>query len=164
MAVRRGQAAAGSGSSADRIVRTYVDGNTVRRLEPAPREHERREVQKDIRIKRNREKAVRMNRAYLIMLTAMIVVTMGICFHYLRLQTSVSSTLRNINTLEEEYSALVEKNNAAELKLQSGVDLDYIYRVATEELGMVPAGQEQIRLYDRVESRYVRQNESIPEN
>ena len=58
----------------------------------------------------------------------------------------------------------MEKNNAAELKLQSGVDLDYIYRVATEELGMVPAGQEQIRLYDRVESRYVRQNESIPEN
>jgi hypothetical protein len=42
-------------------------------------------------------------------------------------------------------------------------DLDYVYKVATEELGMVYANKNQVRLYNKTESEYVRQYEDIPE-
>ena len=42
------------------------------------------------------------------------------------------------------------------------MSLDHVYQVATEELGMVYAGKDQVLLYDKTESEYVRQNEDIP--
>ena len=44
------------------------------------------------------------------------------------------------------------------------MDLDYVYKVATEELGMVYANKDQVRLYNKTESEYVRQYEDIPEH
>ena len=44
------------------------------------------------------------------------------------------------------------------------MDLDYIYDVATKELGMVYANKDQILLYDKTESEYVRQYEDVPEH
>ena len=42
------------------------------------------------------------------------------------------------------------------------MDLEYIYKTATEEMGMVPAAEDQVIYFDRTESEYVRQNEDIP--
>ena len=44
------------------------------------------------------------------------------------------------------------------------MDLDHVYKVATEELGMVYANKNQILLYDKTESEYVRQYEDIPKH
>ena len=44
------------------------------------------------------------------------------------------------------------------------MDLDHIYDVATKELGMVYANKNQILLYDKTESEYVRQYEDVPEH
>ena len=38
-----------------------------------------------------------------------------------------------------------------------------IYKIATEELGMVYANKDQVRMYNKTESEYVRQYEDIPE-
>ena len=146
------------------MVHTYIEGNTVRKLEPVRRNPVQEKQLGEMKIRQNREKAVRMNRACLVVLTLAIIATMAICVNYLKMQTQATATLRSIDAMEEDYSELVEKNDARELQLQSNIDLNYIYKVATEELGMVNAGKDQIRQYDRVESRYVRQNEDIPED
>ena len=57
---------------------------------------------------------------------------------------------------------LKAQNDALETRIKTSVDLDYVYKVATEELGMVYANKDQVRLYNKTESEYVRQNENIP--
>ena len=54
-------------------------------------------------------------------------------------------------------------NDALLTRINTSVDLDYVYKVATEELGMVYANKDQVRLYNKTESEYVRQYEDIPE-
>ena len=60
--------------------------------------------------------------------------------------------------------ALRAENDALETSINTYVDLDYIYDVATKELGMVYANKDQILLYDKTESEYVRQYEDVPEH
>ena len=55
------------------------------------------------------------------------------------------------------------ENRSLASKINTCTDLDYIYQVATEELGMVYPGEDQVIVYDRTESEYVRQYENIPE-
>ena len=40
--------------------------------------------------------------------------------------------------------------------------MNEIYRIATEELGMVYANRDQVLLFDKTENGYVRQFEEIP--
>ena len=54
-------------------------------------------------------------------------------------------------------------NNAIEDGVRIYTDLDYVYRVATKDLGMVYPTEEQVIRYNRTESEYVRQYEDIPE-
>ena len=42
------------------------------------------------------------------------------------------------------------------------VDLDHIYDVATNKLGMIYAKKNQVITYEKTESEYVRQFEDIP--
>jgi cell division protein FtsB len=64
--------------------------------------------------------------------------------------------------MERMLDDLREENDALETRINTSVDLDYIYKVATEELGMVYADESQVRLYNKTESEYVRQYEDIP--
>ena len=50
-----------------------------------------------------------------------------------------------------------------ETRINTSIDLDNIYKIATEELGMVYANKDQVRMYNKTESEYVRQYEDIPE-
>ena len=60
--------------------------------------------------------------------------------------------------------ALKAENDALETSINTYVDLDHIYDVATKELGMGYASKNQILLYDKTESEYVRQYEDVPEH
>lgn len=104
-----------------------------------------------------------MDLPFVIMLTAASIATLFLCINYLRLQSSVTTKLKNIETLEKEIDNLKTENDALETRINTSMDLDYIYQVATEELGMVYANKDQIRLYKKTESEYVRQYENVPE-
>ena len=56
------------------------------------------------------------------------------------------------------------ENDALETRIKTSVDLDHVYKVATEQRCMVYADKNQLRVYKNTESEYVRQNESIPEH
>lgn len=96
-------------------------------------------------------------------LTIAAVLTLFICVQYVQLQTELTVRLKNINKLQTELNDLIILNNEADKRINSFVDLDYIYRVATEELGMRYADKNQIHRYNNSGSEYVRQYKEIPE-
>ena len=104
-----------------------------------------------------------MDRPFVIMLTIAAICTLYLCVNYLQLQSTVAARLNNIEALEKRIETIVADNDALETRINTSVDLDYVYKVATEELGMVYANKNQVRLYNRTESEYVRQYEDIPE-
>ncbi len=143
----------------------YVQGNTVRKTMPVRRpdstpDEIRRPVPHHVR--RNREKALQMDLPYVIMLTIAAVITLCLCVNYLHLQSSITASIHEIETREVQLEKLKTENDALEMNINTSVDLDHVYKVATEELGMVYANKDQILHYDKTESEYVRQNEDIP--
>jgi len=67
-------------------------------------------------------------------------------------------------TQEEKLEKMRTENDALETSINTSIDLNEIYEIATKELGMVYAKKDQVLLYDKTESEYVRQYEDIPEH
>lgn len=140
----------------------YVSGTAARQLAPE-RPLRRQEKRHTVTVGRNQDKALPMDLPYVLMLTLAAICTLYLCVNYLQLQSTVASRLNHIETLEKSIETLKADNDALETRINTSVDLDYVYKVATEELGMVYANKNQVRLYNRTESEYVRQYEDIPE-
>lgn len=145
----------------------YVDGNVVRKIAPAREEEDRRERQERVRrhnetVRRNQENALRMDLPYLIMLTAATIIALFICCRYIHVQASITASMRNIEKQEKELEAIKSENDAVQTGINTDVDLDHIYDVAVNQLGMVYAGKGQVIKYKKKESEYVRQYEDIP--
>ena len=90
---------------------TYVDGNTVRRVETVPnvperrREHIDREQEARRRhnkrvARRNQEKALRMNRGYVMFLSMAVLLTCLSCVAYIKLQSDLTERMSRISRLE----------------------------------------------------------------
>lgn len=148
---------------------TYVDGNTVRRAEPErrPAAPERKRtaaqsIQRREQLRRNRERALYMDLPYVMMLSAAAICALVICVQYLHQQSDMQARLSRIETLEQQVENRRAENDTLETRINTSVNLDYIYKVATEELGMVYANKDQVLMYDKTESEYIRQNEDIP--
>lgn len=148
----------------------YIQGNVVRKIEPKQNEHQQKEHERQqkqrkktsYKIRRNQEKALQMNLPYLMILLMASCCTLFICINYLQVQTTMTRRMDNIKKLEQDLDSLKAENDILQTRNNTAVDLDYIYRVATEELGMVYAGKDQVRMYHQTESEYVRQYEDIP--
>lgn len=145
----------------------YVHGNAVRKPEPAglPVKHLPDKVRRQTvnhRVRRNREKALQMDLPYVVMLSVAAICTLWVCVNYLHMQSAITAKIHSIEAKESQLETLKTENDALETSINTSVDLDHIYKVATEELGMVYANKDQILQYDNTESEYVRQNEDIP--
>ncbi len=146
----------------------YISGNTVRAAEPdvsrrIPQERDiKRQLAVTRAIRRNQEKALYMDLPYVIMLTLAAACALSICVSYLHIQSTIASRIHNIEVLEQQLEQLKSENDALQTAINTDIDLDYVYKVATEELGMVYANRNQVLLYDKTESEYVRQYEDIP--
>lgn len=150
-----------------RPTREYIqDGNTVRVAVPkeAPqREREIRRRRKPVPSARPRPAVVTIPYPVLFLLLAVVSVALYFGCSYLNLKSSVDSHLENVKTLETRLEALRTENDALEQSIDTSVDLNYVYAVAINKLGMVHAGAENVVRYDKTESQYVRQYEQIPE-
>lgn len=171
-------------TNAMRVSRTtmaYVDGNTVRKVQPKrrpnPEELERRELarkrerqrilaEREMEYRaqqdRLRHKSVALDVKYIAVLITASVFTLGLCFSYIQMQTSINTRISSIEAKKQQLDQLKSENDALQNSIDTSVNLDEIYRVATQELGMVYAGKDQTITYDKTESEYVRQYEDIP--
>ncbi len=144
--------------------RMVVEGNTVRREERSG-QRRRQEEKKTLgraRLRQNRERAQKLNVPSLVAMGAAAVAVVLLCANYLQIQSGITSSQKSISQLESQLQSLRTDNSALENRISTLVDLDYIYQVATEELGMTYASDDQVIYYDKSESEYVRQYEDIP--
>lgn len=100
---------------------------------------------------------------YVIVLSIAMFMTLGICVKYLQLQSDMTARMRNISKLEAQLEIIKNENDNLEKRINTSVDLDYVYKVATEELGMVYAKRNQVKFFEKREQGYVRQTEDIPD-
>jgi cell division protein FtsL len=144
----------------------YIEGNTVRKLNAVP--ERRREEQYEIpsRKKHVTSKPKKLNgigKASLLVLTAAAAVTLYFCVDYLMLHYQVSATEKLIAKKEQELKIAKSENDAAYEQINLAYDLDYVYRVAVEELGMVYPKDNKVISYRSEAEDYVRQYADIPE-
>ena len=140
----------------------YVEGNVVRREERVYETYGESRERVSERVRRNRAKARQMSVPYVVMLTLAMAVSVVICYQMLTLKADIISSKQHIVTLQNQLDALRLSNNAAEGSIAIFTDLDHIYKVATEEMGMVYPTEDQVIRFDKTESEYVRQYENIP--
>lgn len=151
---------------------SYIHGSAAPKPEQDCREEQlRRRRQQDIgknvkkhhRIRRNQERAMYMDLPYVIILTLASICTLYLCVNYLHIQSAITARMHNIEAMEEKLEKMRTENDALETSINTSIDLNEIYEIATKELGMVYAKKDQVLLYDKTESEYVRQYEDIPE-
>ena len=148
-------------------------GNTVRVAEPYVREPRRRQrpaepvkgqkaaARKPQAREQEYRKNLRIGMPTVFMLTLVFAATVYIVYSYLYLSASVASHMDTVEALEVQLEDLRNENDALEQSIDTSIDLNYVYNVAVNELGMVHAGEDNTIRYDKTESEYVRQYESI---
>lgn len=141
-----------------RIV-TYYDGNAVRDF---PLENPVHRNKTNGAKKKKRKSQPTLSGGYMLVLSIAIVSLLIMCIYYIKIQSDLSEQRRRIEQLEKEVNLLYDENNVTKERLQSEVDLDYIYKVATKKLGMIHAKDNQIIYYSGQSKDYVRQYSSIP--
>ena len=166
----------------------YVDGNTVRKLEPAPYETERERRQREQvrreRAKRaqeakrrearraknqaiavkNRARVLKIDLKYTLFLGIAVAATLVMCIYYLSLQSQMTSQNKKIASLKSELTALVDENQATQERLNNAIDLEAVFETATTALGMDYPSQDQIIYYSGSGDDYVKQYKEIPQS
>ena len=145
----------------------YVDGNVVRKVETAvpkkaPKPSEGEAAKTNRMIRKNRERAISMDFPYLIVFSAAMIAMLFLCANYIAIQSKLTSTIKQTQKNESNLEKLRNENDSLENMIATYVDLDHIYDVATNKLGMIYAKKNQVITYEKTESEYVRQFEDIP--
>ena len=99
---------------------------------------------------------------YLTALVITVVFALVSCFQYIQLRTDVEVRIRQTEALERRFFALKNDNTLVEREIGQIPDLDRIYDIAVNELGMVPATEENIRVFERSNNEFVYQTDNIP--
>ena len=148
----------------------YVtEGNTVRvvRREWTPKSHHRsahRHTERNNSLNRPKKAvAVSMTLPLTIILGVAMAVIFTVGYKYLCLKSSIDLHMDNVKVLETRLENMRAENDALERSIDTSIDLNHVYEVATVKLGMVPANKNNIIQYDKTESEYVRQYDDIPQ-
>lgn len=153
---------------------SYVEGNTARKVNAVPEVRRpertspvvdpRREQPSPRRQERKQPKQLSsINMASLLVLTAAIITTLYFCVEYLQLQSEVSRLEKAIVVKEENLISIKNINDTVNEQINSNYDLDYVYKVAVGELGMVYPNNNTVITYQSSDEGYVRQYHDIPE-
>ena len=143
---------------------TYIDGNTVRKFNVVEEIKNPTEVkQLSHTTRKNRDKALYMNLGYVVFLAVALLSAAMILISYIRIQSDIIISVRNIASMESELNNLKLSNDEDYARAASSVDLEEIRRVAIGELGMRYAKEGQIINVSGEGNDYVRQLAEIQE-
>ncbi len=82
---------------------------------------------------------------------------------YVGRNADLNASNKKVASLKQEYEQLQTDNDNREALLNASVDVQAIYRTATERLGMSYPEKHQVITYHKTESGYVAQYEDIPQ-
>lgn len=166
-------------SQRDKTV-NYIDGNTVRKLQPDTRrrqeeihqeleekkrrDREIRERKKTVRAaaRRNQERALQMSPGYVLIVAAAMAVMVGVSGVYLYLRAELTTNIKTVAVLKSEVLDLKTENDAEEKRIETSINLDEIRQKAIQELGMVYPAKDQIRYFKMDTNDYMNQYQDIP--
>lgn len=140
----------------------YVQGNTVRKLQPVREKPERPRKKVNNSVRKNRERAKHMSAGYVLFLSAALVSAGIILVYYIGLQSDITNSVRHIAALERQLNDIKVANEEDYTRISSSVDLEEIRRIAIQELGMQYAKEGQIISFASESSDYVKQLAEIP--
>ncbi len=143
-------------------VRTYVDGNTVRKLQEVPAKKAGKKSSVSTATRQRRERALQMNLSYVAFLAVAAVVTVMVCINYLKLQSRSTTYQKTVTSLNTQLSELKLENDSQYNRIVSSVDLEHVKDVAMNELGMTYPTEDQVYTYDATENDYVKQYQDVP--
>ncbi|TCT16849.1 hypothetical protein EDC18_101145 [Natranaerovirga pectinivora] len=136
----------------------YVDGNLARPLHVVEEKVQHSNVFVEKRKLRKRNNYL----GYKITLTCTILMTLFMCVFYLSKELSVSSQRNLIVRLENQYKQIVNENDMLIGHTMPKWDLDEIYVIATNELGMIHPAGEQVIFYNQESVSYMKQFAQVP--
>lgn len=141
----------------------YVSGNNAIQLEGKYSQYKttREKQTKKIQKKSNAENALRSNPIYSVILTGVIISTLAITVILLKTQFIVTDKAEYIIGLQQELVEINKKNDQIRSDINKNIDMDEVYRVATEELGMVQAGKNDIKYVNSDEVAYTVQYNDV---
>lgn len=148
----------------------YIEGNAARKLNTVPqrevRPERRPEAERERKTNERVAKNTRRARAFDLRYTAALVVAtvflFGACVNMLSLQAEITEQRRQIAMLESNLNDLKDTNDETGKRLDSSVDLTEVYDFATQELGMVYPGNDQVVSYKASNPDYVKQFKDVP--
>ena len=148
-------------SRMDRHERYIYDGNAARKLQAIPQEiPERRTVSRAT--SRNRAKAKRMSRGYVLYLAVISIAALFMCVRYLKLKSDLTTLTKEIAVTASQLIEMQADNDALYNSVLASVDLENIKKVAMERQGMKYPDEDQIYKFDTAGNSYVRQYRNVP--
>ena len=96
------------------------------------------------------------------MLLAVTLLFGYLCFSYLKVQASINASMNRIANLEEQITKVRSENAVRENRLSAQMDLEEVYRIAVDQLGMTYPQDNEVVTYSEQMREYVRQYEDIP--
>ena len=141
---------------------SYVDGNTVRKLEVAEEIIPERHTEPIQKEKAKVERLQGMDLFSILFLCVALIFAGASCVKYLNAQADATHMKNQIASLETYIMNLKEENKTAQESITSEIDLDYIYKIATKQLGMVHPSKDQVVTYESGTSDSVKQYGDIP--
>lgn len=96
---------------------------------------------------RNREKAMAMNKGFVLFLTAVSIAVLFTCINYLQVKSEITASMKNVANLESELAQLKEDNDAYYSQVTSAVDISEIKKKLSASLNEISFGGSDTDLY-----------------
>lgn len=138
------------------------DPEIVRRRKAPLTKEELRKQQREEYAAENRRKAARFGGLYTLFIVTAVAITLFTCVQYISTVNCKNEQAKEITKLQEQLNELKENNDRKQLAIDTSVDFNYIYDIATNDLGMVHADSDHVVTYESGESEYVIQYSDIP--
>lgn len=127
---------------------------------------ESRQRSREIKIQQKAAEYQRRERQYSTMQLTVLLVSflafLGGAVGMVMSQSILKTTRTEINSLQSKYEKLAADNDALESSIRSELDIEAIFQIATEKMGMTYPKKSQVIVYQRAESEHVEQDEDIP--
>lgn len=142
----------------------YVYDNLARQMEAVPERKRQPERRRRKRVQ-PQPKPVAMpgiSSGAFLFLSLAIVVCLSFCFNYLRMQSGLTQMKSQAAVIQSEIAQMSADNAEKKQQIMDSVDLAEVYEIATGQLGMVQAVDNQVFQYRNKKSNMVRQYGDIP--
>lgn len=140
----------------------YVYGSAAHAYTAEPAR--RRKPEQEPARRGKRKPKTRVDKVSVLITLVSLTVAFLVCFSYLQKQFETTYLSKSLVSLENEVVELEKQNAALSEEMDLAMDLSKIYELATKELGMVHAKDNQVYTYISQKGNQVKQHGNIPGN